>query len=564
VKLSPGSWQLIALALAAVIVLPRPGVGPANIAYDGLAHLAWSKDLASASHFYSPGFPAFLSTLTLGSPLVGAFRIGPLILLSAFFIQISSLATLLGWSRAGLAGCAALLSMPGLHRMLDPALPETMAYVLIVATWVEVQAHAKGGRQSISWLVFFSFALVFTHVSTLEIIHLVTLLGVLLLTPNRRTIQRLKSLGGVLVAITAGVFLVPLLRSIVLGGGILLLSGQPSNLTPFSVKQTGGNWGPSFDLALVSSLLLLVTLERRTLRPLARILPFFCGAVLLLSPMLLRSVDVRIQAQLFNSRLIIASGLFMVMAWVGLLAIIHDSRPRWAVGVALLPVVGLAYRFWLDPLSLFLFAFAAISVVLVIRNQPRLPRSRAFLLVALVLVAVSGRLVAWYPSDPSWIRALRTLDPKDGVVLTHFPAFNQVSARTDFPLELGIAGSDAALPLHAITALPELREHLRWCGNSAGEDRAALVDWINRRKESEILILVDRSIEKAWSNYRKSWSRKRQTSSENVSPVLISHPCPDSTPERLARIYSVLDSLDLSRIFYRDEDCTIYQVIPSE
>jgi hypothetical protein len=552
------------LALAAAIVMPRSDVGPAIVARDGMAHFAWSKDLISASAFYAPGLPAFLSTVTPGDPLVGAFRVAPLILLAALFMQIVAMGRAFGWGSAGLAGCFALLSMPAMTGRLEPALPEMMAYALIVAMWVEVRALGQGHRDAAYWLAFLSLSLVLTHVSILEVVHFAVLGLTLLLQVERPLRDRLVTVGGVIGGAALAVVMTPVLWAILFGDGILLMSEQPSNLAPFSVKGLAARWGLGFDVALLGALFLLISLGKGARRGVASAVPFCFAALLLVSPMLMKSIGIETPLQVFSSRLVSATSLFAVLGWVVMLAQVRERRARWVGAAGFLPLLSVFYRFQGAPMFLAAVVLGAAAAILMRRCSTMRSRWRGVVLAAILIVSMTGRLIAWYPSDPAWVTALRAVEPEDRILLTHWPSFNQAQARTGLAVEVGIAGSDAGLPLHALTSIPSLRYRLQWAQNSAGADRDALVEWIVGRGEEEVLILVHREIEGAWTEYRKMWDRRQEGNLGPGSLVYRDEPCADPASIRMARMDVVIGSLETAQVFHEDEIATIYRVSPQQ
>jgi hypothetical protein len=559
-----GTWELIGLALAAAVVMPRSDIGPVAVARDGMAHLAWSKDLISASTFYAPGLPAFLSTFTLGDPLVGAFRVAPLVLLCALFMQMISLGRAFGWARAGLGGCIALLSMPALTGRLEPALPEMMAYVLIVAMWVELRALGRGHREAAYWLAFLSFSLALTHVSILEVVHFAVLGLTLFLQFQRPLRDRLMAVTGLIIGGALAIMITPVLGAILFGDGILLMREQPSNLAPFSVRGLAVGWGLGFDVALLGAFLLVTSAGKGVRRVVGSAVPFYFAALLLVSPMLLKWIGMDLPLQVFSSRLISAASVFTVIGWVVMLAQLRERRARWAGVVALFPLLAVLDRFSGAPLFLAMAVLGAVAAVFVIRCSSAGARWRGVVLAAVLVLSLVGRLIAWNPTDPDWVIALRAVEPEDKILLTHWPSFNQAQARTGLAVEVGIAGADAGLPLHALTGLPSLRGQLQWAEDSTEADRDALVEWICGRGEEEVLVLVHREIEGAWAGYRKIWERRQEGDLGPGALVYRRKPCPDPASTRVARMQSVLGSLETAHVFYEDESATIYRVSPQQ
>lgn len=558
------SLAVVALGLAAAVVCPLPGIGPDSAAIDGFAHLAWSKDLVSASGFYVPGFPAFVSTLTAQDALVGAFRVAPALLLVALFLTVVAFGRSQGWAWAGVAGCAALISFPVIGGRLALARPELMAYPLIVASWMELGSLRAGRRDAAVWLGLLSLALVVVHVSILEIAHLVALGLTILVAGQVAWSARMRAVVALVAGPALAFALAPVLVEMVFGEGLLLLEGQPSRLGPFSLKGFGAGLGPFFDLSLLGAILGLALAGRRAPGLVARAAPFAVATLLLLSPMLLKSVGLGFPLQVFNGRLYVAASLFVVLGWIALVAGIAETRPGVAGWIALLPVAGIVQRFRDAPLFLGLLGVAAVSTWFASRIERRTPVRKLATLALLVGLVVSVRMLVWTPVDADWLRALRDLDPAGKVVLTHWPAYNAVQARTQLPVELGIGGSDAGLPLHAISVLPPLRSSLRWSADSAAADREALRAWLIGRAEDEVLVLVHRDLARAWTGYADGYAQRMAAGELDSDPVHRAAPVTDPATERMRRIDAALRSLGPVEVGFEDSEATLYVVHPGQ
>lgn len=557
-------FLLTGWALAAAVVCPRPDIGPAAVARDGYAHLAWSRDLASAIDFYVGGLPAFLSTLGLPDALIGDFRVAPALLLLALFLALVAFGEQAGWGPAGLAGAAALVSIPALHGRLSPALPELMAYPLLVATWTEAGALARGRPGAIWWLGGLSMALVVVHVSMLEIVHFGILGLWLLLRPGADLRSRLIPLAAVGGGAGIGLVLSPALLSMVFGEGLLLVEEQPSALGPFSVKVFGAVLGPALDLALLALIAGLVLVRARWREILVGASPFLAAVLVLLSPMLLRSVGVTVPLQLFEHRQYAAAAFFTVLGWVFLLARIGAERPRAAAAIAVLPVAGVFVAFRGAPLALVLAGLAVLLAALVRRAEGWRPPGRATVLVGLLVLVVGARLVTWWPEDPRWLRELRRVPTRDTVLLTHWPAFNAAQARTGFRVEAGIAGRDAGLPLHALAELPPLREELTWAPGTTGADRTALRAWLAGRPEQQVLVLVHEDIAMAWEGYARTWERRIADGLTAGSGVYRAPPVDASPDERRALIDEALRSVGPVEVLFDQPEATLYRIRPAD
>jgi hypothetical protein len=147
-----------------------------------------------------------------------------------------------------------------------------------------------------------------------------------------------------------------------------------------------------------------------------------------------------------------------------------------------------------------------------------------------------------------------------GTLLTHWPAFNAAQARTDFEVEVGLAGADAGLPLHAITAIPPLRDDLTWTPQSREADRAALLSWLLERPGTEVFVLVHRDIDTAWTGYRTVFERLRSNGLPPGHPVFRAEPVDLPPEERRRLIGEAVSSLGASEVVHEDQEATVYRV----
>jgi hypothetical protein len=559
-----GRAALESLAWASVLALvcPRIGIGPSTIALDGMAHLAWSRDLVGASPFYVLGFPAFTSTLTAGDPLVGAFRVAPAILSISLFATLISLGRAAGSTLAGLGGCLLFLAMPQLQARLYPALPELMACPLVFASWVELVEPDRRPARTALWLGFLSCALTVVHVSTMEIVHLIALGLVVLAAPGRLLSTRLLVIGSVLAGVVIGVALSPMLLAILRGEGLLLVDEQPSFLTPFSLRQLGAAWGIAADLAILGGAVLGVMVWRG-LRPRAPVLLGLSFAFLvLLLPTFLAAVGIQVSVQVFTSRLFIAATYFAIAAWVVVIAQGSAVRPRLVAFLVVLPAAGIFFRLRSSVEHLVVASVAAFLALLLYRAMKRSIRQVAAIAIAVLLLINPARLWIWYPEDPPWVRFLVERPSAGSVLLTHWPPFNQAQARAPFPTQVGLAGADAQLPLHAIEKLPDLRHQLRWSADSFDSDREALRDWVGRQETEEVLVLVHRDIGRAWDGYAQTWNRRQADGLDPGASVYRSPPVEESVDARLDHIVAVLRSLPASELVFEDAEARIFRLSP--
>jgi hypothetical protein len=209
-------------------------------------------------------------------------------------------------------------------------------------------------------------------------------------------------------------------------------------------------------------------------------------------------------------------------------------------------------------------SLAAVFAMALYQAMKRSKRHVAAIAIALILLIVPARLWIWYPEDPPWVRFLLerpTTTPT--VLLTHWPPFNHAQARAPFPTEVGLAGADAQLPLHAIESLPDLRTRLRWSADSLASDRAAMLDWVGRQEAEEVLVLVHRDISRAWDGYAQTWTRRQAGGLDPGASVYRSRPVEESTDARIDHISDVMRSLPAADLVFEDQEAMIFRLSPS-
>lgn len=540
------------LTLAALTGLTgAAGLALSPIMHDLYAHLAWSKDLVAAREFYPLGFPALLRLY--GSdlwPQVATLRALPAVLGMIFALQCIEVGQYFHSRSAGaLAALAYLLK----SSKVDPALPEFLAVIMIVATWREVLTLR--GRTSFVWLGVLSLSLVLVHVSTLELVHFVVLTLVIVGVGTQPAFERLRALGAVALGATVGALSSPMIRNMAYGKGILLSSQQPSRVNAFHLKSLAWNWGYGFDLALLISVLFLLRGCTRDGRW-RWVAIFSLGGALLVAPMLLSGLGITIPLEMFDYRQYLSALLFACLAW---LVIIARAPLSLKTVFAILLTGQVAYASKIDPWRI-LIAASGLSLVLFGLHRSVIGRSaRAF--ASLIAIAIIARILLWAPETPPWVRWFQKNASSESVVMANWPAINLLDALTEVRARDGLAGPDANLALHRLKRLPEYRNRLDSCdpGGAFSDSLAVLLEGMPGKTS---YVVIHDEYKSAWSQYAQDYARIHGERGPGRFSMYETAPCSTSGSARLTLMNAELRKDIRFYQVYDDQSCQVYRFAP--
>lgn len=529
---------------------------------DPLGHLGWSRDLIDARTWYPVGFPAFNALFSFDAPLASVLRVLPWVIHVAIALQFIALGKLMGSRTAGVLGAFAYLIAPNNRNRLDPAVPEGLAVVFMLASWTVVLRDVHARDRTALRLFAISLVTFVVHLSVIEAVNLIGLVIFVLARAERGTIARRMSeagamVGGAVIAVASS----PFLRAVFGEKPPLLLSQQPGAVTPLHVKAVAWSWGYGVSLVL-SALVVLWILRRREVSRTASglAITFLFSAALFVVPPALALAGMEFEAQLFNHRLYGWASVFVAMA-VTVLAASVVPRSKWFLAGALVLVTGVELLMDpLDPLQTpmaLLAAAAALATVFVDVSQKS--RALTFVFALLMLGGSLGvRVAAWWPQDPAWLQGVLTSEREPDIVLTNWPALNWIDARTDIEVRDGLAGNDAGLALHRLRELPPLRHDLRWCD---GEDPGAVLqDWLHGTDAAIVDIVVnDAMFERAWANHARARGNASAQAGDPSYELLAAPPCALPARERLLMIRTTLGALPGATRTFEAEGTTVYR-----
>ncbi len=572
----PGAFLALVVALLTALLGPDPAE---RVLVDAWAHLAWSHSLATSTHAYAPGFPAFLATLTPFGVLVGAFRCSALVLHFALACGFLALGSRNRERGLGALAALAYLLVPAAGPRFEPPAPELLSAVLLAGCWWVAGARDLSERARTVALGALTLAILISHISALEIALLGALALAIMVGVNgssaRARVAALSSLvAGGLVATALSPWLVDLVFA---PESVRLVALQPGSVEALNPRTVARMLGIALGGLLLVGAFPFVR-NRRTVEAREFVLAatLLLAAAALLAPMALSGLGVQVPLQLFTDRLLMAAALPLALLAAVLLGsgsprrTGRDLAPALSVAVVALAQVVRPAAPWLQVgLALVVAALASLAL----RAWPwrqgaafvgaprgtaaaaRLPGIAA--VIAVLGLGLAARLWIWTPQLPpeaSWLRAASAEIP----VLTNWPVVNELDALLEARVLDGLAGRDANLALHRRSFSTALRDRLAWCG--AGGDAAEIDAYLRECGIPEAYLVVDDRFESAWRTYRAQREAILASPQPAASRLLRSSSCESPATQRLAEIRASLRAWPRAEVSLDAPGTTIFHV----
>lgn len=551
-----------AAAAITALVSPSPAGDPL---IDPWAHIAWSRNLPGALELYPPGFPAFLAILGLDDRLIGAFRMAPLILHAALVAQFLALGERVRALWPGVVCALAYLTVPVSFGKFEPPRPELWAAVLIAASWWVLCSNVFSARWKCLALVGITCMLVASHLTGLEIGHLVALgLAILWGAPEGWHTRRL-----------------PLLLSVALGTLLsLVLSPWPltyiSHLKSFPVttsqETAAGLVGPiaiatmvgwMFSIAGAASLVWMAFEGRRMYRRLGGIFPgLLVFGILNVAPLVLIAAGVRIPLPLDPYRHVLAAVLPLAML-ITIISGLVRVWTRWGYHVFFLLAALFAFHVVTRPAFSWAPGIAAVAIAIVAAWAARRASTTTTRVAACVLafaIAAGVRLWMWLPTPPpeaTWL--IKHGDPHIAVV-SNWPLTNALDALVPQHVIDGLAGNDGNVARHREWVLPPLRGRLAWCGGQTATSVDSLRASLGQMGALPAYLVVGERFAESWQLYARQREAVARSGSLDRYSYFAAEPCPETAAGRVLKMRDTLERYSSVRREFSAEHVTVYRM----
>lgn len=528
-------------------LLGRPPAG--GVLIDPWAHIAWSRDLPGVFALYPPGFPSFCAILGVDDPLIGAFRLSPLLLHSALAAQFLAIGETSGAPWPAAIAALAYLVVPVAFGKFEPPRPEILAAVCIAATWWVLFEDLPRRRWTYFSLAAITCVLLVTHVSIVEIAHLVALAICLMCgltggSAGTRRAQLTALLTGAAVSLAVSPW--PL-RLLMRSESILDIPSAHTTTSFPGAVEIARMWGPGLCAAGAAAVAWFLS-RWRIVRSNSRglLLGLAAFAALVLAPPLLIAAGVRVPIPLATYRFYLSAALPLAIgsAVVGALAWNERRTSRFGVIVcALIVAFDFCFRPWFSA-AVGLVALVVVAAAWGVARRPHRARSLAVAATLALAFGVALRLLIWTPDRPAEATWLAEKGDRRATVVTNWPVVVVLDALAPQSVVDGLAGRDANVARHRSEETPPLREKLDWCGGdeacgrAVGELRAALTEMAAL---PAYVVVGDRFAE-SWSVYAEQRSHLAARGTLNDLPFWSTEPCTEAAAERVRRMQAALDA----------------------
>ena len=551
-----------AAAAITALVSPSPAGDPL---IDPWAHIAWSRNLPGALELYPPGFPAFLAVLGLDDRLIGAFRMAPLILHAALVAQFLALGERVRALWPGVVCALAYLTVPVAFGKFEPPRPELWAAVLIVASWWVLCSNVFSTRTKCLALGGITCVLVASHLSYLEIGHLVALgLAILWGEPEGWITRRFP----LLVSVALGTLLSlvvspwPLIYMSRLESSPLTTSQQTAAglLDPIAVARMVG-W--MFSIAGAAGLVWMAFEGKRAYRHFGGVFPgLLVFGILNVTPLVLIAAGVFMPISLAPYRYVLAAVLPLAML-ITIISGLVRVWTRWGDHVLLLLTALFGFHVVTRPTFSWAPGIAAAAIAIVAAWAARrssTTTTRVAVCVLAFAIAAGARLWIWLPAPPpeaAWL--VEHGDPRIAVV-SNWPFTNALDALVPQHVIDGLAGNDGNVAHHRAWGLPPLRGQLAWCGRQTAASVDSLRASLGQMGALPAYLVVGDRFEESWQLYAKQREAVARSGRLGRYSYYAAEPCPGTAAERVSNIQNALERYPSIRREFSAENVTVYRM----